>query len=282
VPTQVPSTSEAPRLIPFKAPCAQTVIPIRLPSEAPSSEEPFSKPTGTLESQGASNQVLIISKYPRLIPFPFPLASTKVTTAAKRERLGSPTGSDVGPEAKRFAVATKADDADEPEHLWDLRALKLKQAPTIQERKALTLLLGLLLRRWRKITTRSLINFLDLKPTIPVVAKQADGHYAWLTSGRKNYCTWLHGHPRAGNQYVEIGRDCVQRISYCSWWNWDGGSTPFFWRCPSESMTHMTDWNPIWFDPTLAPHIHGLFKSCTYICTPVVDSSTSSQKILLS
>jgi hypothetical protein len=29
-------------------------------------------------------------------------------------------------------------------------------------------------------------------------------------------------------------------------------------------------------------HIHGLFKSCTDLCTPVVDSSTSSQKILLS
>jgi hypothetical protein len=38
VPTQVPGTSEAPRLSPFKAPCAQMVIPIRLPSEAPSSE----------------------------------------------------------------------------------------------------------------------------------------------------------------------------------------------------------------------------------------------------
>jgi hypothetical protein len=30
------------------------------------------------------------------------------------------------------------------------------------------------------------------------------------------------------------------------------------------------------------PNIHGLFKSCTDLCTPVVDSSTSSQKILLS
>jgi fructose 1,6-bisphosphatase len=28
--------------------------------------------------------------------------------------------------------------------------------------------------------------------------------------------------------------------------------------------------------------IHGLFKSCTDLCTPVVNSSTSSKKILLS
>jgi hypothetical protein len=32
----------------------------------------------------------------------------------------------------------------------------------------------------------------------------------------------------------------------------------------------------------LIDHIHGIFKSCTDLCTPVVDLSTSSQKILLS
>jgi hypothetical protein len=101
-----------------------------------------------------------------------------------------PTGIDVGPEAKRFAVATKADDDDVPEHLSDIRALKVKRPPTSQEGKALTLLRGVLLRRWRKITTRPLLNFLDGKPPSPVVAKKADGHYAWLTSRRKAYCTW--------------------------------------------------------------------------------------------
>jgi hypothetical protein len=117
------------------------VIPIRLPSEAPPSEEPFSKQTGNLEPQRAYTQVRIISEYPRLSPFTSPLASTKVPTAAKRERPGpDPTGSDVGPESKRFAVATKADDADVPEHLWDLIASKVKRYPTSQEGKALTLL----------------------------------------------------------------------------------------------------------------------------------------------
>jgi hypothetical protein len=237
VSTQVPITYEAPRLIPFKAPCAQMVIPIMIPSEAPPSEEPFLKPTGTLESQYVSTQVRIISKYPRLSPFTSPLASTKVPLAAKRERPGPPTGSDVEPDAKRFAVSTKADDADVPENLWDLRALKVKRAQIFQEGKALTLLRGVLLRRWRKITTSSLLNFLDFKPTSPVVAKQAEGHYAWLTPGRKAYCTWLHGSPWSGNQDVDIGRECVQQISDCSWWNWDGGSTPFFWRWPSYFRT---------------------------------------------
>jgi hypothetical protein len=56
------------------------------------------------------------------------------------------------------------------------------RVPTTQEEKALTLLGGVLLRRWRKITTRSLINFLDLKPTGHVLAKQGDEHYVWITS----------------------------------------------------------------------------------------------------
>jgi hypothetical protein len=140
VPTQVPIASEAPRLSPFKAPFAPMVIPTRLPSKAPPSKEPVSKPTGTIVSQGVSTQVFVISKTPRSSPFTSPLDSTKGPTAAKRERSGLPTGSDVGPEAKRFAVVTKVDDADMPEHLWDLRALKVDQAPTSQEGKALTLL----------------------------------------------------------------------------------------------------------------------------------------------
>jgi hypothetical protein len=152
VPTHAPSTSEAPMLNSFKAPFAPMVIPIRLPSEAPPSEEPVSKPTGTIESQCVSTQVRIVSEAPRLSPFTSPLALTNGPPAAKRERPGTPTGSDVGPEANKFSVATKADDADVPEHLF--RALKVNRAPTSQEGKALTLLRGVLLRRWRKITTR--------------------------------------------------------------------------------------------------------------------------------
>jgi hypothetical protein len=136
VPKQVPSTSNAPSLSHLKAPRAQMVFPIRLPSEAPPSEEPFLNPMGTFESQGAPTQVLTISEYPRLSP----LMSTKVPMASKRERPGPATVIDVGPGVKRFCVATKADDADIPEHLWYLRALKLKWTPTSQEGKALKLL----------------------------------------------------------------------------------------------------------------------------------------------
>jgi hypothetical protein len=229
----VSTTSDgAPMVIPLGLSVSSTptadpmVIPTRLPSKTPALKE-----------------------HPRLSPF----TSSKVPTADKRERPGPPTGIDVGPEANIFAVATKADDANVPEHLWDLIFLKVKWVPTSQEGKALTLLREVLLKRWRKITTRSLLNLLDLKPTNLVIAKQDDGQYGWLTSGRKDYCTWWHGSPRAGNQDVEIGRDCVQQISDPSWWNWDGGPTPFFWRWPSKFRTQMRDGTPLWLDSNLAP-----------------------------
>jgi hypothetical protein len=49
-----------------------------------------------------------LKEHPKLIPF----TSTKVPTSAKRERPGPPTCIDGGPDANRFAVATKADDVD--------------------------------------------------------------------------------------------------------------------------------------------------------------------------
>jgi hypothetical protein len=51
-----------------------------------------------------------LKDHPKLSHF----TSTKVPTAAKRERPGPPACIDEGPEAKRFDVATKADDADVP------------------------------------------------------------------------------------------------------------------------------------------------------------------------
>jgi hypothetical protein len=116
-------------------------------------------------------------------------------------------------EAKRFDVATKAEDYDVPEHLWDHRSLKVDQVPTVKERKALLLMCVVLLRSWRNITTRSLLKFLDLRPSQHIEVKRAESHYSWLPSGRESYSAWWHGYPRAGNQDVEIGRDCVKRIS---------------------------------------------------------------------
>jgi hypothetical protein len=115
----------------------------------------------------------------------------------------------VVPEAKRFAIATKADDAEVPEHLWDLIALRLDGTLNTQEGNALTLLMKVLLKRWRSITTRSFLVYLNLEKVTHGIVKRDKGKYGCSMSGKSTYSTWWHGSPRAGNQDMEIGRDCV-------------------------------------------------------------------------
>jgi hypothetical protein len=76
----------------------------------------------------------------------------------------------------------------------------------------------------------------------------------WMVNVRKIYLQYLVARlSRAGNQDMEIGRDFVRCICDSSWWNWDGGSIPLFWRWPYEFRTQMRDGTPLWFDPTIAP-----------------------------
>jgi hypothetical protein len=77
----------------------------------------------------------------------------------------------VVPEAKRFAIATKADDAKVPEHLWDLRALRLDGTLNTQEGNTLTLLRKVMLQCWRRITTSSLLVYLDFEKFTQEIVK---------------------------------------------------------------------------------------------------------------
>jgi hypothetical protein len=43
------------------------------------------------------------------------------------------------------------------------------------------------------------------------------------------------------------GWDAVKRSSESSWWDWDAGSAPFYWRWPRSYMHVIRDGLPIWF-----------------------------------
>jgi hypothetical protein len=109
---------------------------------------------GRIRTSSPPSGVGVISSIQSEYPIPSPFTETNVPSFAKRGRPGSQASSDVLPEAKRFAIATKADDAEVPEHLCDLRALRLDVILDTQEGNALTLLRKVLLQRWRRITTR--------------------------------------------------------------------------------------------------------------------------------
>jgi hypothetical protein len=95
----------------------------------------------------------------------------------------------VVPDARRFAIATKADDAEFPEHLWDLRALRLDGTLNTQEGNALTLLRKVLLQRWRRITTRSFLVYLNLEKITHGIVKQKGK--IWMVNVRKIYLHYL-------------------------------------------------------------------------------------------
>jgi hypothetical protein len=115
--------------------------------------------SGRIRTSSPPSGVGCISSIPSEYPRPSPFTETNVLGVTKRGRPGSPASSDVVPEAKRFAIATKADDAEVPEHIWDLIALRLDGTLNTQEGSVLTLLRKVMLQRWRRITTRSFIAY---------------------------------------------------------------------------------------------------------------------------
>ncbi len=44
-----------------------------------------------------------------------------------------------------------------------------------------------------------------------------------------------------------IGRECITKAAQAEWFEWTGGSTPFFWRWPAESKSRVRDGHPPWF-----------------------------------
>jgi hypothetical protein len=52
---------------------------------------------------------------------------------------------------------------------------------------------------------------------------------------------------------LEIGRDAVKRAAQSTWWNWDGGSTLFFWRWPKWCKSSVRDGIKLFVDWDLLP-----------------------------
>jgi hypothetical protein len=82
----------------------------------------------------------------------------------------------------------------------------------------LDILQHFLLKVWRKRVCKSLLRFLTM---------DSDG----IEAGRDR----------------EVGRDALQKVAQATWWDWTGGSTPFFWRWPPYAWRLVRDGHPPWF-----------------------------------
>jgi hypothetical protein len=121
--------------------------------------------------------------------------------------------------------SAKADDAGVPEHLWDDRCRNLgwiRELPTLQVKKALdTLRVKFFLRIWKR--------------------KVASNFWRWMMD--MNKAGWWRDHEDRRRSF-DAGLKAIHYASQASWWEWDGGSFPFFWRWEQEFVREVRDGIP--------------------------------------
>jgi hypothetical protein len=131
-------------------------------------------------------------------------------------------------EADHNIKATKSDGAKVRVELWDAFLIQGLH-PGVQGRDiiaAAVVLRAWLLQVWRRTVFRLYVRWKATVGTLSVQDKQAAVHAA---------------------------RDCIRRCGDATWWNWDGGSRPFFWRWPVEYQNVVRDGHPAWFTASVVP-----------------------------
>jgi hypothetical protein len=160
----------------------------------------------------------------------------------------------------RDAKATKDDDAETPVWLWDRAILEgLSFSPPSEEDSlgtadALNALRRLGLNFFRRAVLRGFLSYVKklhgskLATMTVVRALEISPHtrYSWTVTGRSNYRVWWQKHWGGFRLDAEAGLDAVTRAADSSWWDWDLGSAPFYWRWPEEYRVTIRDGLDIW------------------------------------
>jgi hypothetical protein len=136
-------------------------------------------------------------------------------------------------------LAAKNDDAQAPIDEWNKRALRLTDDDYEETlcSKACDLLRKVLLRRFRHFKSGVIRSF----------RKYMCNKYGneWMELMR------AEAKKRRGRKEIErdydVGMDAIHRASRASFWDWDDGSTLFFWRWPKELHESLRDGMPVWF-----------------------------------
>ncbi len=154
---------------------------------------------------------------------------------------------------KRNQVAVKHDDAPIPEYLWDEALVEFKglSLPPNWERLVATLRQKLL-ARWKRNVRTSFFTWLkshfaaigQYKPEKCV--KWNGQQYEWSSwSGYHGDWKFVRSH---APDSMAAARDCIGRAAHASWWKWDEGSRPFFWRYKEEFMVDLRDGVQPWLN----------------------------------
>ncbi len=175
------------------------------------------EPSGFLASVVSSHSPPIAVMTPAFNSDPLPQPDHTTATARKQK-------------------AVKADNAAVPVELWNSR-IHFPPIPIILQCLKTAFLDGLrtlALRWWRRNTLRSFLHWFKcthLGPTAPSITTSTVQHIITQFSLHRD---WI------------AGRDCIRRAAGATWWEWDLGSRPFFWRWPSEYAVSIRDGLRLW------------------------------------
>jgi hypothetical protein len=169
----------------------------------------FADPGGAHQIQGATPNTNRACLEPKDNPILSPLKD--------KENIGQ-----VEPSSDRVlrnTKATKNDDAEVPVYLWN-ESIVADGVP--RKLLALDVIRHFALRWWKKNTTRDFLRWLNQK--YPLALRPSGGYI----KDRK------------------AGVDCLSRCANSSWWEWNVGSRPLFWRWPEEYRTTIRDGVRLW------------------------------------
>lgn len=121
------------------------------------------------------------------------------------------------------AVATKSDDAEVRTELWDKQLVNALRETVSEKvvRRSLMLLRKHCLIYWKWKVLRSF--------------------NCWVTNQENLKIS-------VSKKEIEAGKDCCRRAFGSSWWSWDAGSRPFFWRWPVTYRSAILHGVPVWFE----------------------------------
>jgi len=119
---------------------------------------------------------------------------------------------------------------------------------------------ALLIRRYRRNVTRSLIKFLWIEhgtrfikvPVGDTVIKRLSV-CTWVDRRQSSSARTLSGTQRELTRDLEVGQDAICRVANSTWWNWDAGSTLYFWRWPKRCRLAVRDERKLFVDKSKLP-----------------------------
>lgn len=163
----------------------------------------------------------------------------------------------------------KKDSAPVPIRLWDgMFAESLEEQSDPPElvktwRPALGFWRNITIKWWKRYLVRSFWRHIrkslpseqleSYRTGVEVVPTWRDGQivYQWAQHGRSNFQSFMRLALtfRGTKRDWGPGRECIDKASYATWWDWRMGSRLFFWQWERKPYRKVWDEDPNWLPP---------------------------------